>query len=107
EYRGVRYRSRHRAGRVLCVSDRDDTAPRDEAQCRLDPDDTVRNGGTDYRTVRLGADCGDGKISRHGNTRAGARPARVLVEKVRIVCFPAASRPTADRFCRTEVRPLA
>ena len=63
--------------------------------------------GRHDRAVGLGADRGGAQAGRGRGARAGARAARVAVERIRVAALPAAPAPAARRVRRAEVGPLA
>ena len=82
--RGVRDRPGHRARGVLRRRDRHDAGPADQAERRLDADDSAGRGGRDDRAVGLGA---DGERRQPGGDRhrgAGTRAGRAAPGAVRV-----------------------
>ena len=104
--RGVRHGARHRSGRILVVRDRNNAGPVDEAERRFHADERTGAGRTDDRAIGLSPDADRREAGRDGRTGAGARAARIAIQRVRIRALPAARTPAARRLRRADVRPL-
>ena len=108
EHRGrVGDRAGVRAHRVLRVADRDHSAPACQADRGLDADDAVHARRAHDAAVGLTADADGAEVRRCCRAAAGARAARVAVERVGVVALASPSRPAAGGEERAEVRPLA
>ena len=64
---------------------------------RLDPDHAVDRRRAHDRAVGLGADGQRDQVGRRRRARAGARAARVAIERVGVAALPAARAPAAGR----------
>src|ERR1700731_1951030 len=95
-----------RTDRVLGMRNGHNTGAADQTDGRFYRRDAVRVSRTNNAAVCLAPNRYCNKIGGGSSSRAGARAARIPINPVRIVCLPAPSRPTADRFERTKVGPL-
>src|SRR5439155_10782959 len=96
----VRHTTRHRAGGVLTVGDRNDPDPAHETERRLDPHDAAAGGGRDDRAVGLGSDRYGTEIGGDSNARAGARSRRRAIERIRVAALTAPPAAPARRMSR-------
>src|SRR5206468_198483 len=93
--RGVGDGAGVRADCVLRVRDGDDAGTGDQADGWLDAHDAVVVRGAHDGAVGLGADGDGGEVRGRRRARSGARPARVAIERVRVVALTAAAAPAA------------
>src|SRR5579864_5624999 len=88
------------------MRDGNDSGATDQAHGRLDAGQAIRRGGTDDRSVGLGANAAGSEIGGHACTCAGARSAGIAVERIRILRQSAPSAPAAGGVTGANVRPL-
>ena len=98
--------ARHRACRVLRMTDRHDMRARNEAHGRFDSDKSVDRCGAGDRSVGFRADRCSGEARGGGCARTRARAAGVAIERVRIARQAAHSAPATDRLRGADVGPL-
>ena len=94
--RRVGHGAGHRAGGVLAVGDRDDAGLGDQPDRRLEPDDRVAPGRADDRAVGLGPDRDGAQVGRRRHRGAGARPARIQRQAVRVAGEASPGAPAVE-----------